>query len=103
MAVDLSVIESDFINIRTDWPTTFLHKNKSYTGMFSSNADQLGLQEGGFIQQFDAELLILIADFIKLPEVGDNIVISSVIYRVGKFNNSPDNKIASLTLISPEK
>jgi hypothetical protein len=101
--MDLSQLATDFTNLRTEWSTTFTHKNASYTGILSDVGLASELQEGGFLQEYDSDLSILVSDFTTLPVVGENVTIASVIYRIGKVSKSPCGKVNVLSLISPEK
>ena len=93
----------DYENMRDDWPTTFIYKNASYTGILSDVDVESELQEGGFVQSFDGSLRILMEDFEILPKEGDTLKINSVTYRIAKRSDGPEGRISDLLLINPNK
>lgn len=103
MPIDTSQLATDLSNVIVDLPTTFIYKSVSYTGVFTDLSLGNKLEEGGFVSEFDAQMFVLQSVFTTLPVAGEEITVSSAVYRIDKTSKSPDGAAIRLDLMTPDK
>ena len=103
MAVDKAQLETDLGNIIDDLPTVFTFAGITYSGVFTDLVVGKGLDEGGFVSDFDASLHARQSVFSTLPVSGVTVGIGNRVYRVERVMTSPDDAEIRMDLMTPQK
>lgn len=72
-----------------DLPVTVTFSGTDYTGTMGEVTKEADMQDGGYLQQADAEVTIAQDDFSTAPVINDTFTINSVSYRVVRRDDDP--------------